>query len=103
MELRLVMFKCRIVFEQKYDVNPGWTFIVLNKFCNTIYVVYDIESICSATIKKEEVKKESYVTLVIRFMWYAFESWLFIRAQIIIHSTYMYALIGLMHMIHGLF
>ena len=54
-------------------------------------------------IEKEVVKNESYVTILIRCTWYAFESRSFIRAQIIIHSTYIYALIGIMHMIHGLF
>lgn len=46
---------------------------------------------------------KSYVTTVVRYTWYAFESRSFIIGiLIVIQYSYLHALIGILHIIHGL-
>ena len=67
-------------------------------------MAYGIDTLFSMTYRKVEVKRDPQVTTMIKYAWYVFESESLKQAQIFLQfiTTYMYAPIGIMHMINGL-
>jgi hypothetical protein len=102
--IRLPRISCLVVGPRKKYV---WVINYSETYrCSWImlcHVIYGINSIFSTTNETKKVKIKSYLTMVFRYMQYVFESRSFTWTQItpIIHFTYMFASIGIVHLVNG--